>query len=1198
MWGCMRIKQLELVGFKSFVERTVLTFSDGTTAIVGPNGCGKSNVVDAIRWALGEQSPKHLRGAAMEDVIFKGNDRRAPLGMAEVSLTFENDAAGWPADGDPELDLSVVPSHVRGLPEITVTRRYYRSGESEYLINRAACRLKDITELFLGTGIGTKAYAIIEQGRVEQLISAKPEERRLFIEEAAGTTLYRSRKLAAERKMERTRENLLRVNDILHEVERQIQYLNRQARKAEQYRSVQAEIRSLELAVAGAQWRTMTGDVTELEADVARRRAEEARWLGELQQAEALRAETHRRVSAADQRLSAEREDAARETAELETYRQRVALLGNEIAERRERATRLAGERLLLDGQAEALARDAAAVDRERQDYADQLSVEERHTREQGAAVEACRAVTIAADGRAEAAKDQLVGVLAREAEARNQAAALQRRDEEISRRLTRLRDEEQQVAAELLGLDEELVARRATLDAVRQRLRDLAGEREGHSGRLRQLAEEKRRAEQEASRMQAHLLQVRSRLGSLLEIQRNFEGYQRGVRSIMVAPHSAGGVLGVVADVIAAPREYERAVAAVLGDRLQYMIVGEEEQAVGAVGLLRSEESGRGSFIPRSPRRISINGDGAASANGHSMRLLDLMRVEEGYRDVAEMLLGDVVVVPDLMTALSLWRRNGVHVTMVTPDGDVLDAHGVITGGSERPVEEEILSRRREIDELEIGVAAAAEHVDRALAEMSRLTAAQAAEDAALRDLDAGVHDLTLKAIAAEKDCERSEADSPRCLERIEVIRGELESAASEGAEARRELETLRAGLADLDRVRVQMEAELNAAQRECARLKAELDSVIEGLAAARVRVAECRERHHALSSRATEMTRQAGDLRQRMEQLETEHHDTLSRCEALAREAQESAAVVVAAEAHARERAAAIAQAAARAEEVREAAAQQDAGIEQIRAAIDTGRAERVTQETSLAEKRVRLEHLEQTMREKHGVELPVAASGGNLGEPDEHAVAQLEQLRERLARIGEVNVGAIEELQELEGRAQFLRSQRDDLERSLADLERTIAKLNRASRARFQETFQAVNEKFRTVFPRLFRGGEAHLVLTDEHNVLESGVEIFVRPPGKRLDTVTLLSGGEKALVAVSLIFSLFLICPTPFCFLDEVDAPLDDANVGRFVHMVREMGERSQFIMITHNKRTMEAADCLYGVTMEEAGVSKVISVAMR
>jgi len=1194
----MRIKQLELHGFKSFVERTTLSFASGVSSIVGPNGCGKSNVVDAIRWALGEQSPKHLRGAVMEDVIFKGNDRRAPLGMAEVTLTFENDPSAATLGEDSELSLSTVPAHVLGLPEITVTRRYFRSGESEYLINKQPCRLRDITELFLGTGAGTKAYSIIEQGRVEQLINAKPEDRRWFIEEAAGTTLYRTRKVAAERKMERTRENLLRVNDILREVERQIQYLHRQAKKAEQYRALQGEIRTLELALARAQWRSLKADVARLHDALETLDRDEQQATVDLEQAVAARARAQESVNQAEHLLAAQREQAARARAEGDALRQRLEWIEQQLQERLRRAERLRAEATELRLSRAALDAEVGRLGRERGAHAEALAREEGAVQTVAEQVEARRAAVSTVESAVEQAKDRLVGLLANQSEKRNQIVTLERRSEESQRRLERVRAENEEAGRALHGVDAELELKRSSLDHLRRRLSELRGEREERSQRLRGLADERRVVDERAAASQEQVMQARSRLQSIEEIQRNYEGYERGVRSIMVGEQPREGVLGVVADVIDAPQQYERAVAAVLGERLQYVIVAGADQAVDAVRELRDGDCGRGSFIPMAPRKLPLNPSGLASLNGATRPLLDVVNVQDGYRELAELLLGDVILVPDLNTAVNLWRRNGVYVTMVTPEGDVMDPCGVITGGSDKPIEEEMLARRREIQELEAGILGFANQVDHANAQRARLSASEAAESTALKELDAGVHQLTLDTVAVEKDRERLDAERLRWNERLEVSCFDAESISREVMSAAEEIAGLQRYLGDLETEQSGLELDLQARQAEGMRIKSELDTLLEQLTAARVRLAEARERQLSLASQGEQIERQVADAMRRagdLEQQEGEAIQAHAELEASKREVEASASRA-AEELRALEET--IRTAAAGVDELRRGVGVAESAVEELRRRIDAHRSQRAISETSLAECRVRIEHLEGAMREKYAVEMADDAQGDAEAELAPDVNPRLEELRQRLARIGEVNVGAIEELQELEQRAQFLRAQKEDLERSLADLEHTISKLNRASRARFRETFEQVDQKFRAVFPRLFRGGEARLMLTDETNVLESGVEIFVRPPGKKLDTVTLLSGGEKALVAVSLIFALFLIRPTPFCFLDEIDAPLDDANVGRFVQMVREISDNTQFILITHNKRTMEAADCLYGVTMEEPGVSKVISVAMR
>jgi chromosome segregation protein len=1194
----MRIKQLELAGFKSFADRTVLSFPSRVTGIVGPNGCGKSNVVDAIRWVLGEQSPKHLRGTAMEDVIFNGNERHAPLGMAEVSILFENTgetrATAQPLD--PDLDVSTVPAHFRDLAEIMVTRRYFRSGESEYFINKTACRLKDITELFLGTGIGSKAYAIIEQGRVEQLVNSKPEDRRLFIEEAAGTTLYRSRKLAAERKMERTRENLSRVTDILHEIERQIQYLNRQAKRAEQYRALQEEMRALDLTVTSFQWRQLSADIVRLEEERRETVAEQERLQHEVAALESTREAVSAAVSAVEAHLGQRREALAVLDAERESQRQRIEMLRQEVRERERRLGRLDAERDALQNRSEGLARELAAAEHDRDECAQLLLFEEGELKGRETDLAAAREAQRAAQRTAEDAKGHVIALVTRMAEVRNEIAAVTRRRDDVQRRLVRLADDRQALTTQLETTEHELAARRRGAVALQERLQTAAGEKEHRAAQIRTLAEERRRCEREVNDLRAQLVETQSRLRSLEEIQRNYEGYQPGVRSIMAQDQPAHGVLGVVADVIGIPREYERAVAAALGDRLQYVIVEGAEDGAGAVSNLREHASGRGSFIPVAPRPVPLNGLGAAGMNGNSSRLLDLVQVEDRYRQVAEALLGEVVLVPDLKSALSIWQQNGRYVTMVTPDGDVVDANGVITGGSEAPIEAEILSRRRELAELSQRADVLGARAGKAEAQLATLSARIAEEEAALAIIDHDTHAVTLELVAAEKDVERLEHERPRLADRIEVVRFEAESLADEAHHAGTELTQLSVTLAGYEEQHSGREEALRARQAEVEVATDSAETLATDVTATKVRVAERRERQHAAGAALKRLVANREDLVERERSLRSEHEETAHERTGLEQSvlaagdvAAEQAAQRVTLEAEVND-------ALRGAETAQGLLGEQERAVNAHREQLDQVRSLRSDTDIALAERRLSGEHLCSSVQEKYSLDL-TQETAAHTEMPSDGAAERLQTLRERIARIGEVNVGAIDELRELEERSQFLRTQKEDLEHSLTDLERTIQQLNRASRARFAETFAKVNERFQVVFPRLFRGGEARLVLTDEHNLLESGVEIVVRPPGKRLETVSLLSGGEKALVATSLIFSLFLINPTPFCFLDEVDAPLDDANIGRFTQMVREMSDTSQFIVITHNKRTMECAETLYGITMQEPGLSKVIAVTM-
>jgi len=1189
----MRIKQLELVGFKSFPQRTRLDFPDGVCGVVGPNGCGKSNIVDAIRWVLGEQSPKHLRGDGMESVIFNGNEKVAPLGMAEVSLTFDNDRPLAPPT-DLDLEVSTLPAHIRALPEITVTRRYFRSGEAEYFINRTACRLKDITELFLGTGVGSKAYAIIEQGRVEQLINAKPEDRRLFIEEAAGTTLYRSRKLAAERKMERTRENLSRVNDILHEIDRQTQYLERQAKKAEAHKAIVAELRGLELRVVGRQWQGLQGELGELDAARTRLGEDESRLRGALQANQLEQEAGATAVADAERAHAAAREQLAVLEAERTSLRQRLVLFEEQRAERERRQARLAEEaettRAVL-GQSEERLRQAQ---RERDASVQYLAFDEVALRTSEVDLGAARTALGALSAALEGARNALIEHVTREVEARNAVTTLARRREEIARQVDKLRGEEQALEQRRGEIEAHLADRRVDLDRLRGELTRATGEQETRANELRALAEARRRWERGAVELESAMIQARSRLESLEQIQADYEGFHRGVRAIMRQEQHPDGVLGVVADVIDIPQQYERAVAAVLGERLQYVIVRGADEGAEAVGRLREESSGRSSFIPLQPRVPDLTG--VQSLNGASRQMLDLVGVRDEYRGVARALLGEVVLVPDLPTAIDMWRQHGVRVTLVTPDGDVLDPSGVITGGSDRPIEEELLARRREIEQLRTASAESAANLTEARAQLDQMTLAMASAEDAVKALGQGAHELTVQIVAAEKDVERLEIEHPQCLRRRDVVRYEIATLVDEERGVAAEEAEQRARGAALAQHHHALEQALSSRRAETDDAVTRAEALTAEVTAVKVRVAERRERQAASIATAASLAGQQSQLTDRLAGIDRERTQAdrerlgLEQEIAAGREresAQSSDRAVL--EQGLGERTAAVEQASAALRGVEQRQRDLQAGFDALRQAQNQA-------EIARSEVRLRAEHLAEAMREKYETEIAEFEAAEADGS-DEEERGRVDALRQRLLRLGEVNMGAIEELREFTERGGFLRTQRDDLQRSLADLERTIQKLNRASKTKFAETFVKANETFQKVFPRLFRGGEGKLVLTNENDLLETGVEIVVRPPGKRLDTMSLLSGGEKALVAVSLIFSLFLINPTPFCILDEVDAPLDDANIGRFNQMIREMSAHSQFILITHNKRTMESADLLYGVTMQDPGVSKVISVAM-
>src|SRR5579862_732469 len=1188
----MRIKQIELSGFKSFMERTVLELPAGVTAIVGPNGCGKSNIVDAIRWVIGEQSPKHLRGEAMEDVIFAGNAENGPLGMAEVSLLLErdeSDLARAAADGEEE-STEGLPPELANASEILVTRRYFRSGESEYFINRAPCRLKDITELFLGTGVGTKAYAIIEQGRVDQLINAKPEELRLFLEEAAGTTRFRSRRLSAERKMERTRENLVRVQDILRELERQMASLERQARRAEEHRRIKTELRELDLGVMAVRHRIASAELVRLGERLRELQAEESTVQEDIRRSRGATSDAHARRTAHEERLR---------VVEDELTTTRIA-----AGEAQARATAGAARAGELAGRAEEAAADAVGL-RARQEALDAEltrlgAAVDRLAVDLPRAEEALRAATerlaeLAAaggllEGDVEAAKDGLVDVLAEEARLKNLTAALRQRRDDLDGRRRKLEDEQR-------TLGDRLRANGEATETARDRLGRIEAERATLVARRSTVAEEHAglvasevSAQEAVEQARVEATRLRSRLDSLRELQARYEGCKRGVASILGRDAGAATLL---ASVLRVPPALERAVAAALGTRLTHVVVPDSATAIGGVEWLRTSGSGSATLLPReSARRQAV-------IVPAGRRLVDEIDVDARDWALVEALLGDVLVGDDLDEALRLWRAAAHPVTVVTRGGEAVDPLGAVTGGSEPPLEETLLARERELRELDVAHAERAAAVERAEVALATTRARIADVTAATASIDERLQALRLDAVATEKDRERLEAERDRIAAELEAAALEAGGLAGEDGAVRDEIESLDDRLRAAATAVSEQRERLVRHQEALAAWRTHHTEAEQARTGAAVEVAAVAERLRAARGEVERAAGTRADVAQRLAAAERQEVDARTGATTAAADADAAARARAAAESRAAALAAERESLVAVIAEVDAVLNADDAAEAQARERLEALREEHGRIDVSLTERRLAIEHLAAQLAERYelGLEALENIPPSDDGQDDERA-ARVEALRTRLLRLGDVNPAAIEELEELRGRHEFLVAQRADLERSLDDLRRTITKLIRTSRQRFEETFVAANERLDEVFPKLFPEGRARLELTEPEEGGEPGVEIVVQPAGKKLQSLSLLSGGEKALTAVSLILSLFLIRPTPFCLLDEVDAPLDEANIGRFNQVVRDMAAASQFVLITHNRRTMEAAETLYGITMEQAGVSKVVSVRLR
>ena len=1186
----MKLKKLELFGFKSFYDKTSFDFSDGITAIVGPNGCGKSNIVDAIRWVLGEHAPSYLRSKALEDVIFAGSDAAGPLGMAEVALTFSNE------DG-------IAPPGYESYAEIQVTRRTFRDGESEFFINKVPCRLKDIAELFLDTGAGARGYAIIEQGKIMTIVNARPEEKRMIIEEAAGVARFRVRKKEAERKMENTRQNLSRVRDILDEVRRQLGSIERQVRKAEKYKTLRDELRSLDLLIAAATHRDLSEEraravleLSSVEGTLVAVRAEIARFEAARETETARLTEAEAALATLRAGHAALKEEIARRQAEWEGK-------GREERQLRDMIAETAAEIGLLEGEIDELSRRIAGAEEAARRRATELGAARERLSALSAGADEARAEHARVQALADRAKSDLMVRVSLHSNARSGAESLQRMIDDNARSVSRHEERIAEAAGAAGMCEAECRDAAAGETAAREELgRAEKAWNETDAGiaavvsRLETLAAERLKAE-------AGLGAATSRLSALSKVYEARDWTSAGVRAVLhhySVPDREGsggerGIYGVIGELIETEPRYERAVEAILGERIQSVVVRDQTEGLSAIQFLKTRREGRGAFMPV---MLRTRGDAPAylGEDGVIAPLTDVVRAPAECGEAVRGLLGGTLLVRDLDCAVRLWNRNGVWNSYVTLDGDVVSADGTLVGGAEDQGESRVLGIKREIRELEKEIGALSAAAARLAAEedegrrtraaleagraemfsrreevsasLSRAAQRRAAVDAALSQARA-----TVESLARERDYLRGEC------ERMTAELGATETAARETEQARgEEEERVRTLVALLEEKRAAMESAretFHAAEIEWTGMEEKdrserslVGSLSEGLDGKRSMLEDRRRRKAAHEEKAAAL---AGEVASGREAIEAAAAELARRQEEIDLRLGETASV--------------------------------SAGLGAIDARLKAARQREAAAAGRLSDLRLdaqRIEmdlaHLDAGIYQKYELrpaDLPAPDAGAGGGAAEREARAT--EVRARMAAIGEVNLAAIEEHKELADRHGFLSSQKEDLEKSLDDLAKAIHRINRTTRERFSEAFDNINAQFQEVFPKLFLGGRAHLKLLDEDNLLESGVEIVASPPGKKLQSLNLLSGGEKALTAISLIFSIFLVKPSPFCLLDEADAPLDEANIDRFNSLVREMSSRYQFLLITHNKRTMELADAIYGITMEKPGVSKVVSV---
>jgi chromosome segregation protein len=1240
----MYLKNLTVLGFKSFADKTGLNFQPGVSAIVGPNGCGKSNVSDAIRWVLGEQSAKALRGGEMADVIFNGTDGRKPMGMAEVSLTI---------GGVDEEHLKAAGVEL-AYNEVTITRRVFRDGGSEYFINKTPCRLKDIQQLFMGTGVGRTSYSIMAQGNITQILSSKPEERRMVFEEAAGITKFKTQKKEALRKLEYTDQNLVRVQDLIREVKRQIGSLQRQAGKARRYKAIMDELRHLDTQLARHQFDVLQAEIYERQQLADKLKSEIEAATETVLRVENELAQLRERVSELEEEISQSQHQGLELKGQIDQHSHRISFNEerlheleaqhgkalSDIAQAEERG-RVAEQELV--GVTERLQASTAALEQHRlcletkHQALHAVEAQLRHIQEQSRQVQA----------EAFANAQQL-------ARLRNEINTLDVQKQGNLVRLEKLGAERVQLDEERTRLEARLQEFAANVEADKLSAQTCRGSVEERQARLRELQAQIQETGAKLDALLHGQSDKKSRLNVLEQLQSDHEGFSAGT---LAALKQSREVIGSLADRIRVPNEYVPAIEAALGHNLQLVLTEQPDTARQILTELSANKRGRASIAPlamlNGNGHYSGNGNGNGDSNGHhtngnghhnddsnghspegemrtavaangfgGVAAVSVVEAEPAVQPLVTRLLGSTRIVPDLTAATEAWREtHGAH-HFVTHSGELLSQHGIFTGGYTNgagKAPSSILGRKNQIADLNTALDRLQNEVNAISRQKGALQSEQTELQASLQLAQSELREQEV-AIAAREGEFNALQNSLRGLgQKIETVVYEIQTMTAHEAEGMQKRSALVTQATDLELAEQTLQSRLAELAASLESSRQDRDAATAALTETKVafaaeeqlcasyakqkqpleqRIAELRhlaeQRRNELGIFATRKTQWTAEIEESRRQIERLQHE---------RELVNARTADLLAQKSSQEE-----EVASREEDLRNQRRLQ-ADLQQQRATIDV----------ELAQKQMSVQNLRERIQQKYQVNLDdirsecITITFADEGPPkvqtltpDEMTAAgvstdwavvaeQVTALQRRLDEMGPVNLVAIEEYEETEQRYQFLTTQCDDLTKAKEQLLEVINRINTQTREMFTETFHKIRDNFRALFSEIFGGGKADLMLVEEGDVLESGIEIMARPPGKQLQSISLLSGGEQTMTAVALLFSIYQVKPSPFCVLDELDAPLDESNINRFIKILKRFLEHSQFIIITHNKRTIGMADVLYGVTMQEQGVSKVVSV---
>lgn len=1177
----MRLKSLEVHGFKTFPDKTKLSFESGITSVVGPNGSGKSNISDAIRWVLGEQAPKSLRCSRMEDVVFNGTDNRRKTGYAEVTLNIDNSDRFLDFNGD----------------EIAVTRRYYRSGESEYLINKAAVRLKDINELFMDTGLGRDGYSMIGQGKIDSIVSSKSEDRREIFEEAAGISKYRYRKIEAERKLKNTEDNLLRLRDIVTELQERVGPLKKQSEKAQQFLTYSEEKRGLEIAL----W-LLTLD----KSQDSLKKQDEKILIAQTQYDEAGQAlediqKESEEIYDKNAALSVQCENIRAQISEIDgkiaEKNAQISVAENDILHNTENIGRVKGEIEQADKSAGEFEKTIA----EKQARIDVLDNEIISNQKKYARVsEQLNVINIDAGKNGDALQEltaTLSALTSQSADARVIDITSDSSINELTQRIESLKtqnEEKSDLRASLLEMSDKYTA---DISSVSEEISSLENAIEGLSIKLGSKGKKREQLKEEYDKLTLDIREHQRKISFLDNLEKNLEGFSKSVKQVMGASKSGKlhGIYGPVSRVISVPKKFAVAIEIALGAAMQNIVVGSDEDAKQAIRYLKSTDGGRATFLPLNtikPRELKESG--LDDCYGFVGVAADLCSCDGKFSNILGSLLGKIVIAEDLNSAASIAKKYSYRFKVVTLDGQVVNAGGSMTGGS-LARSTGVLSRASEIEQLK--------------AQTDKLTGKQRDAEAALEQINREYSAVEAEALGSraelsnkQQELVRLQAEHRACENELQAVNDSIESAQAEIEDCftkiegfKKSREQARDRLAELGVQIAEAEQNVNAVTGSRAELSKQREELSAKLQNIRLEIVTAQKDIDALNSEIVMAKNSGADSEQRKAELNAQiaayEKDIQDKQVEIELYKKEIDSLKSTQDAHAKQIEAYNGQ--------RDLLEKRTVEIRSIERSKTSEREVSGRELARLEERKINLqkeydtiisklwEEYELTRREAEKVAVPI----------DDQPAAQkrLNSLKQSIRALGSVNVSAIEEYKEVSERYEFLSVQVKDVEKSKAEIEKLITSLTKQMKETFVESFEQINRNFTFTFKELFGGGTASLSLADPENILTSGIDIIVHPPGKIVVHLDALSGGEKALVAIALYFAIMKVRPAPFCVMDEIEAALDDVNVARFASYLRRLTDKTQFILITHRRGTMEEADVLYGVTMQDEGISKLLEL---